>query len=183
MLTITIPGTEYWDELSEEFIYSEDQVLELEHSLDSISKWESEYHKPFFSKEAKTSEETIFYIKCMTITPNVDPSVYNRLTRECINKVNQYIEDSRSATWFREDKNKKKGPTRNKQVTSELIYYWMTAFNIPPEYQYWHLNRLITLIRVCEAESNPPDKRSNRDIMRSNAARNAATRARLGSKG
>lgn len=183
MLTIVVPGTEYWDEIQEEFVYSDERTLELEHSLASISKWESEYCKPFFSKENKTHEETLFYIKCMTLTPNVESEVYDRLTNDNINKVNAYIEHSRTATWFGEEKSKKKAGSRNKQVTSELIYYWMTVYNIPSEYQYWHLNRLITLVRVCEAESNPPDKKSKRDIMSSNAARNAARRARTGSKG
>lgn len=183
MLTITVPGIEYWDEIREEFITFEDTVLELEHSLASLSDWESEYRKPFFSKENKTYEETVFYIKCMTLTPNVDPEVYSRLSNHNIEEVNKYIEDPRTATWFGEEKSKKKGSSRNKQITSELIYYWMTVLNIPPEYQYWHLNRLITLVRVCEAENNPPDKRSKRDIMSSNAARNAARRKRLGSKG
>lgn len=185
MLPITI-AEEYWDEANEEFVSVEVQTLELEHSLVSLSKWESKWHKPFFSKEEKTPEETIDYVKHMTLNEHVDPKVYDMLTNEHIGKINAYIEDSMTATWFNEEEEKRrragKGVTKE-QVTSELIYYWMIALNIPPEYQHWHLNRLITLIRVCEIKNEPPKKMSKRDIFNRNAAINAANKKRFNTKG
>lgn len=185
MLSITITE-DYWDEVNEEFLSVEVTTLELEHSLVSLSKWESKWHKPFFSKEEKTPEETIDYVKCMTLNEHVDPKIYDMLSGEHVAEINAYIEDSMTATWFNEEEeNKRKaGKGGNKeQVTSELIYYWMIALNIPPEYQHWHLNRLITLIRVCEIKNEPPKKMSKKDIYSRNAALNAANRKRFNTKG
>lgn len=180
MLRITIPSAELWDESKSEFVYSKEQTLQLEHSLVSLSKWESKWQKAFLSKQDKTLEETIDYIKCMTITQNVDPGVYDRLTNDNINKVNEYISASMTATYISEDENEKGG---RETVTSELIYYWMIALNIPFECQKWHLNRLLTLIKVCNIKNQPPKKRSQRDIMRRNAALNASRRKRLNTRG
>lgn len=185
MLSITITE-DYWDEVNEEFLSVEVTTLELEHSLVSLSKWESKWHKPFFSKEEKTPEETIDYVKCMTLNEHVDPKIYDMLSSEHVAEINAYIEDSMTATWFNEEEEKKRkaGKGGNKeQVTSELIYYWMIALNIPPEYQHWHLNRLITLIRVCEIKNEPPKKMSKKDIYSRNAALNAANRKRFNTKG
>ena len=181
MLQITIPAIDMFDEQKQEFVSTKEQTLCLEHSLVSLSKWESKWHKPFLSKEPKTNEETIDYIKCMTITQNVDPNIYLCLTRENIEQVNQYIEDPMTATWFSEE-SKKGGPNRE-QTTAELIYYWMIALNIPFECQKWHLNRLLTLIRVCNIKNQPPKKMSRRDIMSRNSAINAARRKKYNSKG
>lgn len=181
MLQIKIPiSPEGWDEEKQEFVDPEFKVLNLEHSLVSLSKWESKWCKSFFSKKEKTYEETIDYIKCMTLTDGVDPDVYNKLTQENVDQINKYIEAPMTATTF------SKNPTAKgsrETITSELIYYWMIASNIPFECQYWHLNRLLTLIRVCEVKNTPPNKRSRGDIMRSNAAMNAARRAQYNSKG
>lgn len=182
MLRIEIPiGPEYWDEAKMEFVGPEVQVLELEHSLLSLSKWESKWCKAFLTKQEKTAEETIDYIKCMTLTENVDPEVYNHLTMKNIEQINAYIEAPMTATVFYEDKNK--GKTSRETTTAELIYYWMIALNIPFECQEWHLNRLLTLIRVCNIKNEPPKKMSKRDIMSRNAALNAARRKQLNSKG
>lgn len=180
MLKITIPPTELWDEAKEEFITFKGQTLTLEHSLVSLSKWESKWCKPFVSKQEKTLDETIDYIKCMTLTQNVSDDVYNYLTRENIEEINKYIDAPMTATWFSESKNKS---GNKKQVTSELIYYWMIALNIPFECQKWHLNRLLTLIRVCNEENQPPKKMSTRDAMERNRALNAARRKQLKTKG
>lgn len=177
-LTITIP--EQYDEIKEEFIPAKQRDLQLEHSLVSLSKWESKWHKPFLTKQEKTIEETLDYIKCMTLTQNVKPEVYSRLTSENINAINKYIEDSMTATTFSDDQ---KGKMSREQVTSELIYYWMIALNIPVEFQKWHLNRLLTLIRVCNVKNQPPKKMNKRDVMSRNAALNAARRKKLNSKG
>ena len=183
MLRIVVPSLELFDEEKSEFVHLKEQVLQLEHSLVSLSKWESKWKKPFLGKDEKTTEETIDYIRCMTITQNVDPSVYLRLTSENIEKINAYINDPMTATTF-----SRRGPQRTKRlnrevVTSELVYYWMVFYNIPPEYQKWHLNRLLTLIQICTIKNEKQKPRSKKEIMSENAALNAARRKQLGTKG
>lgn len=181
MLLIAIPLTnEGWDEKKQEFVEPKVKTIQLEHSLVSISKWEAKWHKAFLSKREKTYEETLDYIKFMTITPHVDPDTYNHLTVENINEINNYIGDPMTATVFSEDNS---GRNNREVVTSELIYYWMIALNIPFECQKWHLNRLLALIRVCNIKNTPPKKRSKSEIMSRNAALNAARRKQLGTKG
>ena len=180
MLQITIPAVELWDEQKEEFIISiKEQSLQLEHSLISISKWESKWHKPFLSKKAKTREETLDYIKCMTITKNVDDDIYSRLSNSNINAINNYIDDSMTATTFPLNQ----GGSRQETITSELIYYWMISFNIPMECQKWHLNRLLTLIRVCNVKNTPPKKMNKKDIINQYAALNASRKKQFNSNG
>lgn len=171
---------EGWDEENETFVEPKIQVLSLEHSLVSLSKWESKWCKPFLHTDEKTTEETLDYIKCMTLTQNVDPSVYDKLTKQHILQINEYIEAPMTATTFSEDKNGKKN---REIVTAELIYYWMIAYNIPFECQKWHLNRLITLVRVCGIKNAPPKKTSKKDLASRYAALNAQRRAKLNSKG
>lgn len=180
MLQITIPAIEQWDELKQEFTTSKEQTLSLEHSLVSLSKWESKYCKPFLGKDKKTTEELLDYIRCMTITQNVPPEVYKNLTKENIEQIYRYIEAPMTATWFPKEN---QTHSNRETVTSELIYYWMIALNIPSEYQKWHLNRLLTLIRVCNLKNQPPKKRSKREIMSRNAALNAMRRKQLNSRG
>lgn len=177
--TIKIPEQELWNETKQEFYYIKPATLQIEHSLVSLSKWESKWHKPFLGKEEKTMEETIDYIRCMTITQNVNPEVYQFITDDVVDQIAEYIEDPMTATWF-SSKPKKLG---RDVVTSELIYYWMVIHNIPFECQKWHLNRLITLIRVCNEMNTPKKKRSARQIAKDNAALNAARRKALNSKG
>ena len=180
MLELNIPEIEVFDENSQEFINIKEQTLRLEHSLVSLSKWESKWCKPFLSKENKTLEETIDYIKCMTLTQNVDPRVYNILTQDMVKQVNDYISAPMTATTFRENKTRSGS---GEQITAELVYYWMVSLNIPFECQKWHLNRLLTLIKVCNIKNQPPKKMSKRDIMSRNAALNAARRKQLNTKG
>ena len=181
MLQIVVPiSPEGWDEKNGQFVEPKVQVLRLEHSLVSLSKWESKWCKPFFSKEEKTYEETVDYIKFMTLTQNVNPEVYEHLTVDNFNKINKYIEAPMTATTFSTDRAER---VSREIITSELIYYWMIALNIPFECQKWHINRLLTLIRVCNIKNTPPKKRSKKDIMRRNAALNAQRRAQLNSKG
>lgn len=180
MLQITIPAEEYWDESKNEFVYTKEQTLQLEHSLVSLSKWEAKWGKAFLGRQEKTFEESLDYIRCMTITKNVNPEVYGRLTNQNIQEVNEYISEPMTATYFSEDKNRK--PSRE-VVTAELIYYWMISLNIPFECQKWHLNRLLALIRVCDIKNAPPRKRSQKEIMSQNAALNAARRKQLNTKG
>lgn len=180
MLRITIPATDQFNEDTQEFISTKEQTLELEHSLVSLSKWESKWHKAFLTKDEKSREETIDYIRCMTVTKNVDSNVYHNLTNDNVVKVNSYIEDSMTATTFSKNKS---GSRNHEIVTSELIYYWMIALNIPFECQHWHLNRLMTLIQVCNIKNSPPEKRSRREIASRNTALNEARKKRLNTKG
>jgi hypothetical protein len=180
MLQITVPALEGWDESKQEFVNYKAQTLQLEHSLIAISKWESKWHKPFLVKEQKTREETLDYIKCMTITQNVDPEVYDRLTQQNIDEINAYIDNPMTATTFSDEQNGK--PSRE-IITSELIDYWMIANNIPVEFRKWHLNRLITLIKICSVKNSPPKKQSKKEILSRNAALNAERRKRLNTKG
>lgn len=180
MLQIVIPAIELWDEETQEFIQVKEQTLQLEHSLVSLSKWESKWNKAFLGKQPKSVEETLDYIKCMTLTKNVDPNIYKWISNENIQKINKYIEAPMTATTFMEDPSNKRN---NEIVTSELIYYWMVTLNIPFECQKWHLNRLLTLIRVCNVKNTPPKKRSRREIMSRNAALNAARKKKLNTKG
>lgn len=181
MLRLQVPlGTSEWDEEREEFVYPSIEELQLEHSLVSLSKWESKWCKPFLSKEDKTSEELLDYIQMMTVEPVTSPEVWNNLTRENFHDIETYINAPMTATTFSKDKR----PANSREIiTSELIYYWMISLQIPFECQYWHLNRLLTLIRVCNIKNAPPPKHSKGDIMRRNAALNAQRRARLNSKG
>ena len=181
MLRIEIPiNPEGWDEKRQEFVKPKTQILQLEHSLVSLSKWESKWCKPFFSNEEKSYEEVLDYIKCMTITQNVDPEVYNHLTESNITDINNYINAPMTATTFTNDK----GHGNNREIiTSELVYYWMIALNIPVEFQKWHINRLLTLIRVCEIKNSPQKKMSKNEIMSRNAALNESRRKKLNSRG
>ena len=180
MLTITVPAFEMWDEKNEKFVNIKECTLQLEHSLISLSKWESKWCKPFLFTKEKTEEETLDYVRCMTLTSRVSPEVYYGLTSENIKAINRYIEAPMTATCFGADRN---GRGNREIVTSELIYYWMIALNIPFECQKWHLNRLLTLIRVCNIKNQPAKKMSRRGIMSSNAALNAARRKQLGTNG
>lgn len=180
MLTITIPATEVFDESKGEFVSIKEHVLQLEHSLISISKWESKWCKPFLSKQDKTTEEVIDYIKCMTLNKNVSDDVYSCLTKANISAINEYISAPMTATTF---SGTDRGKKNNEQITSELIYYWMIALQIPDRYDKWHINRLLTLIRICNIKNQPPKKMSKRDIISRNAAINAARRQQLNTKG
>ena len=180
MLQIKIPAMEAWDENKEEFVQtSHEQVLQLEHSLVSISKWEAKWCKPFLTKEDKTYEETLDYIKCMTITQNVKDETYEHLSKSNIDEINNYIAESRTATTFSDTK----VGTSRETITSELIYYWMIALNIPMECQKWHINRLLTLIRVCNVKNTPPKKMNKREIASRYASLNAARRKQFNSRG
>ena len=179
MLKITIPEMEFYDEDNNEFIMFNEQVLQLEHSLVSISKWESKWHIPFLDGKDKTLEQIIDYVRCMTITQNNKPEVYNRLTEDNLKAINDYIENPMTATTF-SDINQR--PSRE-IITSEIIYYWMVSFNIPFECQKWHLNKLLTLIKVCNIKNSPPKKMSRQEILSRNRALNEARKKNLNTRG
>ena len=181
MLQIAVPGLESWDMRTEEFVTGPDTIISLEHSLISISNWESKWHKPFLGKQQPKGAELIDYIKCMTITPNIKEDVYDRLTNKNIDDIFNYIYDPMTATKVHERGN---GWQRSSEIiTSELIYYWMVVLEIPFECQKWHINRLMMLIRVCSIKSQPDKKMSKRSIMQQNAALNAARRQKLHTRG
>lgn len=179
MLKLIIPAIEQYDETRNEFINTKEKILQLEHSLVSLSKWESKWCKPFLSKEEKTFEESVDYIRCMTITQHINYDDYSGVTNAQIREVTKYIEAPMTATIFTKDKR----PPNREIITAEIIYYWMVALNIPFECQKWHLNRLLTLINVCNIKNNPPKKMSRKELMNRNAALNAARRQSLNTKG
>lgn len=181
MLKIVVKGGEVYNEETSEISFTKDTVLQLEHSLISLAKWESKWHKPFLEDmDKRTPEEDLDYIRCMTITQNVDPSVYERLSIENMLAIRNYLDDKMTATWISD----KQGPkSKQKKVTAELIYYWMISLQIPFECEKWHLNRLLTLIRVCNVENAPKKKMKKGDIYKQNRALNEARRKSMGSRG
>ena len=182
MIRIVIPETEYWDEGREVFLRTKRHVLNLEHSLLSVSKWESKWHKPFLGEAEKTPEEFLDYIRCMTVGEAPEEEAYWAIPVGEMDRIEAYIKDDMTATWFSEKEGKGyKG--RGQTVTNELIYYWMVALEIPFSCEKWHLNRLLTLIRVCNEQNAPKKKMSKRDIMMQNHALNQARKAKLHSRG
>lgn len=180
MLKIIIPGDEYFNEETETFQTVGDFELELEHSLISLSKWESKYKKPFLSSEGKSPEEILAYVKAMILTPIYPEDLFLRLTQKNYAEINDYIESKESATTFGHMPERK---GRGEIITSELIYYWMVAFNIPFECERWHLNRLFALVRICNIKNQKPKKMSRSEIAARNRELNAQRRLQYNTKG
>lgn len=179
MLDVTIPSIELFNEANQKFIDSTKVTLRLEHSLVSISKWESVWRKPFLTKDKKTKAETLDYIRCMTITQNVDPNVYKYIPASIMEQIVSYIETPRTATFI----NDTSTSVNREVITSELIYYWMVTFNIPFECQTWHLDRLLTLIKVINFKNQPKKKTNRRDLIERNRALNEKRKAELKTAG
>lgn len=179
MLRLTVPEKELYDERTGLFVRTKKQVLQLEHSLVSLSKWESRWHKPFLSKNDKSGEEMLDYIRCMTITRNVPDEVYFALDTNELMKINDYLNDSMTATTI----TKQQGKSRGEIITSEIIYYWMISLQIPFECEKWNLNRLLTLIEVCNIKNSPGKKMSKSEIMRRNRTLNAARKQQMHTRG
>lgn len=180
MLTIVVPGIEMFDDESQEFVTRGDVILELEHSLVSLSKWESFFEKPFLGQADKSLEEVMGYVKAMTLTPNIPNEIYQKLSEENFQQINDYIEAKMTATWFSEEPVSR--PSRE-VITAELIYYWMVVFQIPFECENWHLNRLFTLIRICNIKQSKPKKMSRSEIAARNRELNARRKRELGTSG
>lgn len=180
---IVIQPKELWDEIEERFISIDKPItIVLEHSLVSISKWEAKWKKPYLTPNKKTDEELLDYIKCMTITQNVDDRVFHLLSDENIKEISSYIEDDMTATTFPDNKTAQQ-TYRREVITSEVVYYMMVANNLPVEFQKWHLNRLLTLLKVCSIKNTPPQKLNKRDLVSKYASMNAANKARFHTKG
>ena len=179
MLTIIVPGVEVFNDETQEFATVGDVVLELEHSLVSLSKWESKFEKPFLGKTEKTVEEVLAYVEMMAVN-KVPPGTFSKLSEDNFMAINKYIEAKMTATWFNEPPG---APPSRDVITAELIYYWMIAFQIPWECEKWHLNRLFTLIRVCNIKQAKPKKMSRSEIAARNRELNAQRRKQLGTKG
>jgi hypothetical protein len=180
MLTITVGADEVYDESSGTFGAQGGFELQLEHSLVSLSKWESEFEKPFLGKDAKTPEEVLAYVRCMLLTPNPPGDFLHKLSKENLESINVYMDRKMTATWFSEQPG---APKTREVITSELVYYWMTVFNIPFECETWHLNRLFTLIRIANIKQAKPKKMSRSEIAARNRELNAQRKAQLGTRG
>lgn len=181
MLIVVVPATDgkLFNEVTQEFINTKETTLQLEHSLVSVSKWESKWKKPFINSD-KSVEESVDYIKCMTVNHNIQDEVYQILDDSVMQKIMDYIGDPMTATTITKDLAERQS---REVITAEIIYYWMIAQNIPFECRKWHLNKLLTLIRVCAIKNAPPKKMKKGEIMARNKSLNAARRAQLGTRG
>lgn len=180
MLKLIVSEPEMFDEAKQEFLPTKEFELTLEHSLVSLSKWESKWRKPFLTSKDKTTEETIDYIRCMTTTQNVNPIVYTYIRQRHIDLITEYIDAPMTATTFSQPKETK---TNKEVITAELIYYWMIAFTIPFECQRWHLNRLLTLINVCNIKNQPKNKMGKKEAAKRQRELNAMRKAQMNTKG
>jgi hypothetical protein len=184
MLSITVQGLEMWDEANEKFLDEPSFQLDLEHSLISLSKWESKFEKAFLGDSEKTQDEMLWYIHFMVITPGVSLEKLSRLSAENLKEINEYIDSKQTATTFREE-TKKKG--RPEKITAELIYYWMYSFNIPHQWETRHLNQLLALIRVFGAKQSKSGgsgkKMSRQELAEHNRRINEERRAKYGTSG
>lgn len=180
MLQLSVTMSESFNEVTSEFLSVDVVVIELEHSLVSLSKWESNFERPFIASRDKTPEEILWYVKAMTTTPNVPPEVFQNLSQKNVDEINAYINAKMTATWFSEGQ--KQRQTRE-IVTAEVIYYWMIHLGIPFECQHWHLNKLLTLIRVCNQKNAPEKKLNKQEIAERNRMLNDQRKAQLKTKG
>ena len=180
MLTIIVGQKEYFDEEKSEFIKLDGTLLQLEHSLATLSKWEQKWEVPFLGEESKTLEQTLDYIRMMFSPGEISDETFALIDDDTVTQVTEYINRKMTATWFAEEPNK---PRNRDVITAEVIYYWMVSLEIPFECQHWHLNSLLTLIRVCNQKNAPAKKQSREEIIARNRALNEARRAKYNTSG
>jgi hypothetical protein len=179
MLKVIVRGGEHWDEENNQFVYLQDVVLELEHSLVTLSKWEEKFRKPFIGTE-KTNEELHEYILIMNQNPDFPPEALDRLSAENIEAIHEFLENPMTATWFNEPpETRRNGPA----TTSEIIFYWMSSYGIDWEAKHWHLNKLLTLIKVFGMKNTEPKKMTRAEQFAQQRALNAKRRAEMGTSG
>lgn len=181
MLKLVVTGDELYDEETSQFIYRDGFTLELEHSLVSLSKWEQRFMKPFLTSGDKTKEETLAYVEAMILNDDYPENFLEYLGAEHLRLIEEYIDSPATATTFSDLK--EKTPKTRQVITSELVYFWMISHEIPFECQYWHLNRLFTLIRVCNTKNAKQKPMSKSEIAARNRALNAERKAKLGTNG
>jgi hypothetical protein len=181
MLRLLVDAQELFDEETQTFIMAGGFVIELEHSLLALSKWESKFEKPFLGQEEKTSEEILAYIEMMIVSPDPSDGVLQKLSQEHFEEIRRYVDSRQSATTFRENRNRPQ--SRKQTISAELIYFWMISYKIPLECETWHLNRLFSLLRICEIQNTPQKKRSAREIAAERRTLNEQRRAELGTRG
>jgi hypothetical protein len=180
VLELVIKGEEFYDNETEKFFTIGDDTVLLEHSLASVSKWESHFEKPFLSSEEKTPEEWFWYVEAMTLTPIFSRGVFLRMSKENIQEINTYINARRTGTWFNEGANQRRA---TETITAELVYYWMITLNIPFECQYWHFNKLLTLIKVCNLKNAPEKKMTAAEVAQRNRTLNQQRKEQLKTAG
>lgn len=181
MLTITIQGDELWDDEAEKFCYTDTVVLQFEHSLVSLSKWEARFHKLFLTPDKKTEDEMAGYVEAMLLTPDVSSDVLNRMTEDQVRAIDAYINDPMTGTTINElTQNKSRTSER---LSNELIYFWMSQYNIDKSHEHDHLNRLFTIIKVHHAKTQKPQKMNKQKNIQTMAELNAQRKAKLGTTG
>lgn len=184
MLTVNVPtGNESYNESTQTFI-NETVPVRLEHSLHSMSKWEAKYQKPFLStseEHTKAHSEVIDYITMMVLGTPITEDLLDRLIEHNLTEIQEYIADKQTATWITE--RKKTGAQSSEMITSELIYYWMFSYQIDVSCESWHINRLLTLIRIFGIKQEKPEKMGKAEADAQRKALNAQRRAKMMSKG
>lgn len=183
MFDITIPAQELYNETSGEFINIPEFHLQLEHSLISLKKWESKWHKPFIGRKDLSMEEMQDYVRCMTINKNIPEWYYSHIPPKYMNQIVDYIKDPMTATWFSNNDKVGAAKSKNDVITNEIIYYWMITLNIPVEFQKWHLEQLLTLIKVVSIKNQPKKKMNKKEEARQRAALNKARQNKYHTKG
>ena len=183
-IVVTVPKSEVYDEENDIFYEIKNEVtLVMEHNLIAISRWESKFHKPYLTKDTKTNEEILYYLECMTITKGVESYVYRCIPKSELLRITEYINDPMTGTTVRESPYAKKQGKEEIQ-SAELLYYYMFKLGIPKECENWHLNRLMTLMKVYGAKDEKPDGKASRsELIARNRAINARNRSKYHSKG
>lgn len=135
--------------------------LQFEHSLRSLSKWESKNKIAFLAGREKTPAQMVDYYRCMLLSPE-DPDLVYLLDPSQMEELTNYINENQTASSVPNE-----GPTQYnpETTTSELVYFWMTALKINWEAQDWHFSRLMMLVQITSYKQQPPKKRNPREVL------------------